>query len=132
MFDIAREKVVCLEISNSEFKRDISMFAVSLRIFRSLPPRPLTFHRDIRADHSTLKLYFTPSNYTGQSGIGHIFFLLFILFLSLSLLVRFLLPFFTSPFASVYFRAIPPFVFIRTIGKGVHSRAFYLFSCFTA
>jgi len=33
---------------------------------------------------------------------------------------------------SVYVRAVPPFVFIRAIGKGVRSRAFYLSSCFTA
>lgn len=48
-FSISRRKVVRPEISDSEFKRDISMPAVSLSAFFP-SPSSLAFYRDIGAD----------------------------------------------------------------------------------
>lgn len=130
VLDIAREKVVCPEISNSEFKRDMSMFAVSLRIFPVPPSPPSCFLSWYRNRSFNLKTVFHAFKlHPGQSGIGHIFLLPFIPSFSPHLISS---PALHPPSLPGYFRAVPPFVFIRAIGKGVRSRAFYLFLCFTA
>lgn len=92
-------------------------------------PFPPSLYRDIGADRSTLKPHFTPSNYTPKWHRAFPFFLSFRAS-SRPPLADFLS---ASPLhPPVYFRAVPPFVFIRAIGKGVRSKAFYLSSCFTA
>lgn len=133
-FSIPPAKVVCPEISNSEFKTGyIDARGVPPRVF---PSPSLAFYRDIGADRSTLKLHFTLSNYTQAKVASGAF--PFFPSHSAFLSVRLLLSEYSSPalrlftILPVYFRAVPPFVFIRAIGKGVRSRAFYLFSCFTA
>ncbi|CAL1687434.1 unnamed protein product [Lasius platythorax] len=118
------------------------MPAVSLRVF---PPSlfrlffffSFFFIAISEPIRSTLKLHFTPSNYTqAKVASGRIPFLPFIPRLSPRPISSYPSPPTFHPLPSlplpVYFRAVPPFVFIRAIGKGVRSRASYLFSCFTA
>lgn len=88
--------------------RFFSPFPLSVFLSFSL----LLLYRDIEADRSTLKPHFTPSNYTPKWHRAFPFFLSFRV--SLVSFSRSRLPLLFP----VYFRAVPPFVFIRAIGKG--------------
>lgn len=125
MCSISRAKKLCAQKYRIRNLNGICRCSRCLSAF-PLPLRPLAFYRDIGTDHSTLKLYFTPSNYT-QARVASGTFSFFPSF-RLSLLVRFLLPLFT----------LPPFRYI--FARFLHSSSFepsekgfvrepFIFSC---
>lgn len=89
------------------------MPAVSLRVF---PAPSLAFYRDIGADRSTLKLHFTPSNYT-QAKVASGTFPFFPLFRILSLHPISSLAFLSRP-------SPPPLPFRYIFARFLHSSSF--------
>lgn len=120
----ARPRIACeacahKNISNSEF---LSRIYRCLAVPRSFPPRVPPWR--YRGRSFNLKTAFHARKTTRQSGIEHSpFFLSF----------RDSLHPAPHPLDSTYIHAVPPFVFIRAIGKGGSFESLFIFSrVFTA